>query len=47
MRFILDVNLTATILCSREVGLLTLYLASGASAYITGPTLYLDGGLTL
>ena len=31
----------------REVGLLALYLASPASAYMTGQTLYLDGGLTL
>lgn len=31
----------------REVGLLTLYLASRASDYMTGQTLYLDGGLTL
>jgi 2-deoxy-D-gluconate 3-dehydrogenase len=31
----------------REVGLLTLYLASSASDYMTGQTLYLDGGLTL
>jgi NAD(P)-dependent dehydrogenase (short-subunit alcohol dehydrogenase family) len=31
----------------REVGLLTVYLASRASDYMTGQTLYLDGGLTL
>jgi 2-deoxy-D-gluconate 3-dehydrogenase len=31
----------------REVGLLTVYLASHASDYMTGQTLYLDGGLTL
>jgi len=31
----------------REVGLLALYLASRASNYMTGQTLYLDGGLTL
>lgn len=30
----------------REVGLLALYLASPASDYMTGQTLYLDGGLT-
>jgi NAD(P)-dependent dehydrogenase (short-subunit alcohol dehydrogenase family) len=31
----------------REVGHLALYLASAASAYMTGQTLYLDGGLSL
>jgi NAD(P)-dependent dehydrogenase (short-subunit alcohol dehydrogenase family) len=31
----------------REVGLLAIYLASTASDYMTGQTLYLDGGLTL
>jgi NAD(P)-dependent dehydrogenase (short-subunit alcohol dehydrogenase family) len=31
----------------REVGLLAVYLASSASDYMTGQTLYLDGGLTL
>jgi len=31
---------------AREVGLLALYLASPASEYMTGQTLFLDGGLT-
>ena len=31
----------------REVGLLALYLVSPASDYMTGQTIYLDGGLTL
>ncbi|MFQ5808756.1 MAG: SDR family NAD(P)-dependent oxidoreductase, partial [Armatimonadota bacterium] len=31
----------------REVGLLALYLASSASDYMTGQTLYFDGGLSL
>ena len=30
----------------REVGLLALYLASDASDYLTGETIYLDGGLS-
>lgn len=31
----------------REVGLLAVYLASDASAYVTGQTFYIDGGMTL
>ncbi len=30
----------------REVGLLALYLVSDASNYMTGETIYLDGGLS-
>lgn len=30
----------------REVGLLALYLASGASDYLTGETIYIDGGFS-
>jgi NAD(P)-dependent dehydrogenase (short-subunit alcohol dehydrogenase family) len=31
----------------REVGLLALYLTSGASDYMTGQTIFLDGGMSL
>jgi NAD(P)-dependent dehydrogenase (short-subunit alcohol dehydrogenase family) len=31
----------------REVGLIALYLASAASDYMTGQTIFLDGGMTL
>ena len=31
----------------REVGLLALYLASAASNYMTGRTIFLDGGMSL
>lgn len=31
----------------REVGFLALYLVSAASDYMTGQTLFLDGGLSL
>ena len=31
----------------REVGLMGVYLASDASAYVTGQTFYIDGGLVL
>jgi NAD(P)-dependent dehydrogenase (short-subunit alcohol dehydrogenase family) len=31
----------------REVGLLALYLASAASDFMTGQTIFLDGGMSL
>jgi enoyl-[acyl-carrier-protein] reductase (NADH) len=31
----------------REVGLMGVYLASDAAAYITGQTFYIDGGLVI